>query len=337
MEVRTFDIKWSTLFKILCVLFLGWALYTARDVIFAFVIAFILSLIFDPIVDFLEEKKVPRVLGTLAIFLATLTVLSFVLYTVVPIAIAELRQLIVSFSSDQLPFLNFIRETYYFQEEVLTNLNEFFSDFLRRGVIVGFAGNVLSIFALTVLTIALAFYLTAARDAVKKFALFISPPQYENRIISLYSRIKRKVMLWSIGQLITSLSVGILVILGLWALGIKYYFLLGVLSAVFELIPFVGPVFVGALAIVLALNESWSTALVVLVFFIIVQQISNNVTHPLVDRLTTGLNPAVLLFAIVFAIKLFGIVGILIAVPAAILIRELLEDMYSSRRSYEQR
>lgn len=337
METRVFDIKWSALFKVLGVFFLGWALFAARDVVFAFLIAFIISLVFDPIVDFFEKKKIPRVLTTLALFLLALLMLSFALYAILPLAITELRQLIVSFSSGQDPFFNFIRETYYFQEEIMRHLNQFLTNFLQGGSILSFAGNVLGGATLVLFTLALAFYLTAGRDAVERFTVFLAPPRYESRIISLYDRLKHRVMQWSIGQLISSFSVGSLVALGLWVLGVKYYFILGILAAIFELIPIAGPVFVGAIAVMLALNTSFSTALIVLVFFIIVQQIENNLITPLVNRFTTGLNPAAILVAIVFAVKIFGITGILIAVPVAILVRELLEDISVSRRLHEQK
>lgn len=337
METRAFDIRWSTLFKILAAVFLGWSIFVARDVLFAFFIAFILSLVFDPIVDFFERRKVPRVLTTLILFLVTLFVIAFIFYIIFPLAVAELRQLIVSFYSEQVPFLNFIRETYYFQEEILKHLNEFFGDFLKGRSLINVAGNVLGSISLTFFTLALAFYLTAGRDAVEKFTLFVSPPRYESRIMALYDRIKKKVMLWSLGQLILSLSVGSLVALGLFVLGIKYSFLLGVLAAIFELIPIAGPVFVGAIAVILALNESVSTAVIVLVFFIAVQQLENNFLTPIVNRFTTGLNPAAILVAIVIAVKIFGLAGIIIAVPVAILVRELLEEMSAARRTNESK
>ena len=125
---------------------------------------------------------------------------------------------------------------------------------------------------------------------------------------------------------------GVLTALALWLLGAKYALLLGFLIAILEIVPYVGPIAGGAVAVLVGLTTSFTLALYVLVLFVVIQQIESNVLVPIASRLTTTINPVVALVAILIGAKTFGIVGIFLAVPAAVLIQELVGEWSETKQ-----
>src|SRR3990172_3726949 len=109
-------------------------------------------------------------------------------------------------------------------------------------VIVGIFGGIAFVGAVFVLS----FYLAASRDGVERFLRAVLPADAEDIAVKVYLSAKQKLGLWLKGQLILSFTVGILAFLGLWILGVKYSLILGILAAVLEMVPFVGPIFTGA-------------------------------------------------------------------------------------------
>ena len=93
-NVTIFEITWGTLWRVVIVFLLVSFLFFARDVLVGVTLAIVISSALDPVVSFLERKRLPRVLGTLGIFVVVITGFALILYTIVPIALTELNILI---------------------------------------------------------------------------------------------------------------------------------------------------------------------------------------------------------------------------------------------------
>ena len=206
---------------------------------------------------------------------------------------------------------------------VLISGSQSFLDIISR-----FFGGI----ALTASVFVLSFYLTVGKDGVERFLLTILPPTYEARAIELYTKVRRKIGRWLRGQMLLSLVIGITVFFGLWLLGVKYSLILGILAGIFELVPYVGPIFSGSVAVLVAATDSLTLGVYTLLLFILIQQIENNVLVPAVMSLTTSLNPVVILISLLVGAKLFGFIGLILAVPAAVLLQEIIEDWSESRK-----
>ncbi len=180
---------------------------------------------------------------------------------------------------------------------------------------------------------ALSFYLTVGRDGVEKFLLAILPAAYEERALRLYTRVGRKIGRWLTGQLFISLVVGLATFLGLWLLGVRYSFFLGLLAAVAEIIPYVGPIFTGSVALIVGFSDSFSLGIYAFLLFAVIQQLEGHVLLPYVMRYTTALNPAVILTSLLIGGKVFGVVGLVLAVPIAVFCQELLEEWAEEKQS----
>ncbi len=132
---------------------------------------------------------------------------------------------------------------------------------------------------------------------------------------------------WLQAQVLLSLIMAAIVGIGLWILGVKYFFLAAIVVGVLEIVPFVGPVVAGALATLMALSQSATLGVWTLIFFIVAQQLENHILVPLLIKKLVGLNPVVVIMAILVGAKLGGILGVLLGVPIAAVIDEFLVDL----------
>ena len=308
-------------------------LFFAADVLIALFLAVVVSSALDPIVSWLENKRIPRILGTLAIYIVVVFILAFIIYAVIPIALSEFTSLLNSLndkmSRPDLEFINISQLVTAINEglgrvtNVLISGSQSFLDILSK-----FFGGIM----LTTSVFVLSFYLTVGKDGVERFLLTILPPTYEARAIELYTKVRRKIGRWFRGQLLLSLVIGITVFFGLWLLGVKYSLILGLLAGIFELVPYVGPIFSGSIAVLVAATSSLTLGLYTLLLFVLIQQIENNVLVPAVMSLTTSLNPVVILISLLVGAKLFGFIGLILAVPAAVLLQEIIEDWSEAKK-----
>lgn len=331
MSDKGFEISWGTLWRILFMLALGAILYIARDILVAIFLAIVISAALDPIVTWLQKKRIPRILSTLALYILLIFLIALLAYAVVPIALAEFSTLLGNLGQYSGTIFEFV-DTSGLIESVNQSLSKF-ANLLLSGstslleVSTKFLGGLLTVISVFVLS----FYLTVGKDGVEKFMTAILPSAYEAKALDLYGRIKKKMGQWLAGQIMLSVAIGLITFLGLWILGVKYNLLLGIVAGVFELVPFVGPIFSGSVAVLVGLTQSVNIAFYVLILFMIIQQLENNLLVPAVTSLTTALEPVVALVSLLIGAQVFGFVGLILAVPAAVLLQELVGEWSASK------
>lgn len=138
----------------------------------------------------------------------------------------------------------------------------------------------------------------------------------------------RALGLWLQAQLLSSLLVVILTSAGLALLGVPSATALGLIAGALDFIPFIGPVVAGIPAVLVAFSESPEKALWVLILFLIIQQIQGNILQPLIQKRSVDLSPAVLLFAVVGAGMVFGIMGVILSAPLTVVGFVLVQRLY---------
>ncbi len=326
MESKPSPLSWGTLWRIFFMGLLVWIIAVAHEVLLGLFLAIVIAAALDRPVTYLEERKFPRLLSAIAIYIAAIFLAALVIYAIVPVALAELNNFLrtVGEASSGLgaivnaaDFLRGISGTLSRAADLLFSGAISLIDIATR-----FFGSLVFLTSVFVLS----FYLTINRDGVEQFLVHVLPSAYEERAVSLYRRVRRKIGRWLQGQLILSVLIGALTGLGLWLLGTKYALLLGLLVAMLEIVPYVGPIVGGAISILVGLTTSFTLGLYILVLFVVIQQIEGNFLVPFVSKLTTTINPVVALVAILIGAKTFGVVGMLLGVPAAVLIQELVEE-----------
>jgi len=320
------EISWNSLWRILGMLILVSIFYVALDIWVAALLSIVISSALDASVTWLEKKKIPRVVGTLGIFILVILIFALVLYTVVPIALSELNILLKNIGKADKTYFGFeevakmiaaVNDSLGKLTNVLLSGSASFIDTVSK-----FLGSLTLVIAVFILS----FYLTVDRDGVEKFLLAVVPTGYEDKTLEVYYRTREKIGGWLYGQIFLSLSIGVAVFLGLWIIGVKYSLVLGILAALLEIVPFVGPILSGAIAFLIAMSQSFNAGIYTFFLFLIIQQAEGVLLAPVFMKLTTNLHPALILISLLIGGRLFGLVGIVIAVPMSVALQEIMEN-----------
>lgn len=330
----------SILRAILLILFFIF-LYVLKDVIIIFLFALVIGSAVSPFANWLDEKGFPRILGVLLLYLVILGLIVLVFSLVIPFVSNDISQLVKSIPkvvervSNQLEnvqstsprYLDFLSEIQNILESVVSFLQQ--SSQSVFSLVVSIFGGLFSFVAILIIS----FYLSVTRKGIEAFLGSVVPEKYESYAINLWKRAELKVGHWLQGQLLLSLIMGLIVYVGLSFMHIKYALFLGLITMVLELVPMVGPVVAAIPAVFLAFLQSPSLGFWVIVFYVVAQQLENHILVPLVLGRTLGLNPIVVIIALLVGQKIAGIPGMILSVPVATIIVEMLEDVARQKES----
>jgi len=137
------------------------------------------------------------------------------------------------------------------------------------------------------------------------------------------------------GNLLISVIAGVSITIVLLALGVPYAVALGLLVAVLDLIPLAGATLAGIVVVGVSFLHNILAGIVVLVFFVLYQQLENHVLQPAIYGRTVQLSPLVVLVAVLIGAALAGILGALVAIPVAGTLQVLVRDMVEHRAAPE--
>ena len=346
MEDRSINISITagTIFKIVLILVSAWVLFILRNIVLDVVTAIVIASAIEPGVYALVRYKVPRIVAVIIVYLVLFTVFFGLFYFFFPSVLEDLA----TFLSALPAYLDAFTRTGAFDTYAsilgipapsAASANNIMDGIRSAFDISGTFGNPLGavtrifggVFSF-VLIIVFSFYFAVIETGVDDFLHIISPKRYQKYVLNLWRRSQQKIGLWMQGQLILALIMGILAYLGLTILGIKHALLLAVLAAVFEIIPVFGPTLAAVPAILVGFVDGGLTiGLAVIVLYIIFQQFENHLIYPLVVTRVVGVPPLLVILAIIVGAELAGFLGILLAVPAAAVIQELVRDIESGR------
>jgi predicted PurR-regulated permease PerM len=334
-NITKIEITTSTIFKGLLLIVLFALVYVLKDVLIIFLFALIIASALAPFANWLDSRHFPRLLGVLLLYLVVFGTVVVLSSLVVPYLSQEIGQLSVTLpevinklstslenvQKGSPQYLDFMSE--------IQNMLEALANYLQQNAqsIVGLVVDVFGGFFTFIAVVIISFYLAVTRKGIQNFLDAIVPEKYEAYIRDLWGRAEIKVGKWLQGQMLLALIVGLVVYVGLSIMDIRFALLLGILAMLLEVIPIVGPVVAAVPAVFFAFIQSPMTGVWVLVFYIIVQQLENHILVPLVFGKTVGLNPVVVIIALLVGQKLAGIPGMILSVPVATIIVEMLEDL----------
>ncbi len=324
-----------------------WLLYVLSDVVLMLLASVVIASAVEPATKWFSSFKVPRVLAVLITYMLIFAVLGGVVYLFVPLFIEQLGNL-----ATLLPkYLDIISKwtmspeaTVYAPQSLVGDLSDTFSVAksveAMRASMTGATSNFFQLAGTIfggvfgfILVIVLSFYLAVQEHGVEDFLRLVAPAKYEAYIVGLWKRSQAKIGKWMQGQLLLGLLIGVLVYLGLTIFGIEYAIVLALIAAVAELIPIFGPIISSVPAIAIGFLDSFSMGLIIAGLYIIIQQLENHLIYPLVVRKVVGVPPIVAILALIIGGKLAGVVGMLISVPVATILMELMDDFSERKRS----
>lgn len=304
--------------------------FLLAPVLLGSVIVYVLS----PLVDWLQRLALPRIAATLVTYVVAAGLLVLVGWLVVPVLsrqvgelVAGLPDIVVGVRRGLVDGLSVVGlESMVPADGNGQGVADLATSFVEgngesvvgllgvaRAVVGSLVAGVLGL----VLAPVLAFYVLADLPRVTTGIQRLLPPGARAEVIDVSRRILATVGGYFRGQLLVALFVGIASAIGLGLLGLPFWAVIGGLAGVFNLVPFVGPT-VGALngvIVALTVGGGLGQAVAVVVVMVVVQQIDNHVITPIVLSRTVHVHPVTIIVALIFAGTMFGVVGMLVAIP----------------------
>lgn len=332
------EISAGTIWRIVLIGLLLWLLFLVREVLLLLFFAFVIVSAASPIVEKLEKKRIPRTASALLIYLAFFLIVGTFFYFLIPVALEELKKLGESLPVYLQGFQIFLQDltelasSYRLEENVKTlieNGTNRISDSLG-----GIFSNIFSILSgllKVVITLSLSFYMLVKKDGVRGFLQAVIPKKHQEYAIDLIIRIQNKLGRWLIGMFSLMVIIFILNYIVLRALGVPFALLLAITGGLLEVIPYIGPTMALIPAALVALTVSPLSMVLVIVSYILIQQMENYLITPLVMKKAVGLNPVIIISAILIGGQLAGFLGVIIAVPFATAVSVFMKDILNSQ------
>lgn len=312
------EISYQTIFKIIFAAAIVIFLFLINQIILALFAAFVISTVTNPVADLLERKKFPRVLAVSLIYIGILFLLALLFFAIMPSLIKEVSSLALHFP--EYISENIAKYPVLEQYDIKTNIDKIISsisDFLKAQSFdlfistVSALGNLFYVF----LVLTVSFYLTIERSLLKRYFKKMVHRDHHENLINIFDEIEFKMGRWFTGQLVLSAITGAAIFLGLTILAVPFAFSLAVLAAVLRFIPFLGALISDTLGILIAFLNSPILGVAAFLMYYIIQQIESYILIPIVMRQTIGLNPIIVITAVVAGGQLAGIAGALLAIP----------------------
>lgn len=325
IEISPKTMLWALFIGVLAVL-----LFMVRDIIGVLIFAIIIASALEPFLQYCESRKIPRLLSLIIIYLLFFVFFAALIYIVLPLMLDQIRD----FSDNYPTYFGKIEEvtgTITFIPGLSTNIHDLLIQLTGQipsfTSLISYASSIFGGIVSFLVVLVVSFYLSLSRGTLDDFLTSIMPSQFEARIHGLWIRAQKKMGRWLQAQLLLSVFMAVVVGIGLWILGVKYAFLIAIVVGILEIVPFVGPIVAGGLAVLLALSQSAILGLWTLIFFVAIQQLENHILVPLLIKKLVGLNPVAVILSILIGAKLGGVLGILLAVPLAAVVDEFFTDL----------
>ncbi len=297
------------------------------SVITPFFIGIIIAWLFDPLVSFLQKKKIKRGLGSVIVIVLFVAILFLLFKTLIPLLIKQ--------------FNDFLKSVPGLMEEISNFVKQIFSKFSRFGLnfsdvesyiykafeaftsnltttlpknIINVSTSIISVVIKIVLGIMVGFYLLIDFDGVKRVFDFV-PDKYYDSFIALMRKLNTTFRDFVQGTLFIALVVALISTLGYTLVGLPSPLLFGVLCGITNMIPYVGPWIGGALCVIVGFSVSPLVGILALVVAVLVQQIDNMFLQPLIMGKTMKLHPVTIMVGLLLFGYLFGVMGTIFATP----------------------
>lgn len=339
------NIKPSTIIAALLISVGAYVLWLLRDLLLLLLTAIVIASAIEPEIGFFIRHSIPRFFAAILVYVLVFGGIFSLIYFFFPPIIADaagflsaMPQYLATINasgsfSNITSATNLIGGSHDLQSFVQTlfSLQSVFTDMSGGAIqlLVAFFGGIFSF----VLVIVLSFYFALQDTGVDDFLRLVMPAAYEEYSVDLWKRAQKKIGLWMQGQILLSVLVAVIVYLGLLIIGIPYALLLAVFTALAEIIPIFGSLMAGAIAVIIAYSSGGvALGAIVLGLYVVVNQFESNLIYPLIVKKVVGVPPLLVIVALIAGYTLAGFLGVLLSVPVAAVILELIMDFDKRKR-----
>jgi predicted PurR-regulated permease PerM len=336
--------SWSVIGFLLIVTLFFYIIYLIKIAIIPLILAIAIAYLLTPIVILLQ-KKMRRVFAVTITYIIFIGIIFTIFFFIIPIIIDQFRTFIDKFpayienltkiindflqnsvlikSAENLIGKEIIpRDVSSITQYLISSINLEEIDIFQRATTVGML--VFNTVLYLIVGPLLGIYILNYTDKIKTTFIKIIPKRFKNQTTIILERINKVAGRYVRGQILVSIIVGILCTIVLLVLKVDFAILLGSIAGLLNMIPLLGPIIGAIPAALTALFISPPKALLVILLFIAVQQIDNYIISPNIMKYQVRVHPGIIIFSLMAGGALFGIWGLLIAVPTVAILQEIL-------------
>lgn len=340
-----FAILLSLFFYLLYIL---WPFYGALfsllgKLLLPFLISAIIAYLLFPIIKKMDQLNIHRGIAILMLYILFFGGLGYLFYLIYPAVIHQLRDL-----SENLPqliamyndLISRIYESVSFLphgahdkvDEIVRSVEETLDDTLSK--LIGVFLHIFDLLIIISVIPVLVFYFIKDQKKIKIFFMSLIPKKHRRKAIKMFHALDVSLGGYIRGQLLVSLFVGLTTYIIFYVIGLDYALLLACIMAVTNIIPYFGPIIGAIPAVIIAAATSGKLVLFVIIGVIVIQVIEGNLLSPYIVGKSISIHPAAIIFAIICGSELFGIIGLIIAVPLLAFIKAVVIELRHFRANH---
>ena len=324
----------NVIFFIIAILFIIF-ITKIKDIAILFFASYVIACSLNPLVDRLVSKKLKRsiasgivlctVLGIIfALFIPLLGMLgheikSFVLH--IPQYFDAIKTMVIN-----TPFINHTQLANIDFTDFLSSATDVTTKFVNQSISISI--NVAQAFVYLIAATIIIYYFMADKDKVRDGYLTLFPENMKDKASDIISSISAKIGGYVVAQIATMSSVGIIMTIGLLLSGIEYALLLGLITAILDIIPIIGPAIALIICLVTAFKSGIIAMALVVVVFAVAQLAENNLVRPFIFGKILDLHPLIIYLFLFITAQYLGVVGVIFAPAIAATICVLIDELY---------
>lgn len=301
---------------------------TVLKVLMPLFIGFIIAWLFNPVVKWLEKKRIKRVYGTIIIYAGLCLVLYAIIASFIPLLseqisefakiLPEVFETVKGWATGLLDTLNNIQnvDVESIKSEVINKANEIGLSLSKAlpNALFGFISGTFSVLGIIGIGLVIGFFFLVSFDNTSNLFGFV-PKKYRKNVMALVDEVNGSLRKYVQGAVIDCTVVFILCSIGLWIVGVKAPLLFGLFCGLTNIIPYAGPYIGGAPAVIVGLTQDPLIGILALVVIVIVQFLEGNILQPFIMAKTTKLHPVTIMLGLLVFGHFFGMIGMLLSTP----------------------
>ena len=323
----------NIIFFIIAILFIVF-ITKIKDIAILFFASYVIACSLNPLVDKFSKRFKRGVASAIVLFITVLIIGAFF----VPL-IAMAGHEIKSFVAHIPQYLDYVKEfistTPFINKSQIAQLDigdfissasGFTTNFVNKSIniSVNFASAMVYLLAALIII----YYFMADKEEVKKTYMSLFPVQMKERADEIIETISKKIGGYVLAQIVTMTSVGIIMAIGLMIIKVDYAILLGLITAVLDIIPVVGPTLALIICLITAYNAGPLTLALILLVFAIAQVAENNLVRPYIFGKFLDLHPLIIYLFLFITAQYLGVIGVIFAPAIAATVCVLIEELY---------
>lgn len=314
-----------------------------NTIVVPIIVSLILYYLFNPIVNLMERYNISRLWGVIILFLVIIGVISLAINLLIPVISSQIK----TFGTNFLHYITKVNQfidditkytvasNFYSQiqdylnslaKKIPSMISDYFNGFGSK--VKNIAETVVNVGVVIVTTPFVLFFMLKDGHRFKDFSTKIVPPKFRKDYHDLLDKMSVQVGSYIQGQIIVSLCIGVLLFIGYSIIGLDYGLILACIAAVTSVVPYIGPTIAISPAIIIALITSPIMLLKLIVVWTAVQFIEGHFISPNIMGKTLQIHPLTIIFILLSAGNLLGVVGVILGIPAYAILKVLVSHLY---------